>query len=161
MSCEHADYVLEHSLQRGSCRFVLFTIALFSDQNGEWTTNQATLQRLARLGRRRIQQILRRLAESGELAVVSHFGRGKLSTYRLLVGEERSSSLPYVSPSPLGEGPGVRVPPLPVEGGAMGEGAGGEGPSEIGFGKMDGTTSLQPSDRYITSNERLTTNLPN
>lgn len=101
MSCEHADYVLEHSLQRGSCRFVLFIIALFSDQNGEWTIDQATLQRLARLGRRRIQQILRKLAESGELAVVSHFGRGKLSTYRLLVGEEGPSSLPYVFPSPL------------------------------------------------------------
>lgn len=143
MSCEHADYVLEHSRQRGSCRLVLFTIALFSDQNGEWTTNQATLQRLARLGRRRIQQILRKLAKSGELAVVSHFGRGKLSTYRLLVGEEHSSSLPCVSPSPLGEGPGVRVPP------------------EIGFGKMDYTTSSPTSDLYTSSNERLTTNLPN
>ena len=131
MSCEHADYVLEHSLQRGSCRFVLFTIALFSDQNGEWTTDQATLQRLARLGRRRIQQILRKLAESGELAVVSHFGRGKLSTYRLLVGEEE--------PQPAAQ----------------------QRPPEIGFGKMDGTTSPRPSDRYTSSNERLTTNLPN
>ena len=132
MSCEHADYVLEHSLQRGSCRFVLFTIALFSDQNGEWTTDQASLQRLARLGRRRIQQILRKLAESGELAVVSHFGRGKLSTYRLLLGEEE------------------KVPP-----------AAQHRPPEIGFGKMDGTTSARPSDLYISSNERLTTNLPN
>jgi hypothetical protein len=130
MSCEHADYVLEHSLQRGSCRFVLFTIALFFDQNGEWTIDQATLQRLARLGRRRIQQILRKLAKSGELAVVSHFGRGKLSTYRLLVGEEE-------------------VPTAQQR------------PPEIGFGKMDGTTYPQPSGRYISSNERLTTNLPN
>ena len=91
MSCEHIDYVLEHSRQRGSCLLVLVIIAFYSDQNGEWTTDQATLQRLARLGRRRIQQILRKLAKSGELAVVSHFGRGKLSTYRLLVGEECSS----------------------------------------------------------------------
>lgn len=130
MSCEHADYVLEHSLQRGSCRFVLFTIALFSDQNGEWTTDQATLQRLARLGRRRIQQILRKLAKSGELAVISHFGRGKLSTYRLLVEEEEA---PAAQPSP----------------------------TEIGFGKMDYTTSPRPTDRYISSNERLTASLPN
>jgi len=131
MSCEHADYVLEHSLQRGSCRFVLFTIALFSDQNGEWTTDQATLQRLARLGRRRIQQILRKLAKSGELAVVSHFGRGKLSTYRLLVGKEET-------------------PP-----------AAQQRPPENGFGKMDYPTYPQPSDRYISSNERLTKHLPN
>jgi hypothetical protein len=103
MSCEHADYVLAHSLQRGSCRLVLFTIALFSDQNGEWTTDQATLQRLARLGRRRIQQILRKLAASGELAVVSHFGRGKLSTYRLLVGEEEALAA-QPSPSKIGFG---------------------------------------------------------
>jgi len=126
MSCEHIDHVLEHSRQRGSCRLVLVIVAFYSDQNGEWTIDQATLQRLARLGRRRIQQILRRLAEAGELAVVSHFGRGKLSTYRLLVGEERSSQS-----------------------------------AQHGFGKMDYTTHHEPSDRYISSNERLTTNLPN
>lgn len=91
MSCEHIDRVLDHSRQRGSCLLVLIIIAVYSDQNGEWVIDQATLQRLARLGRRRIQQILKKLAEAGELAVVSHFGRGKLSTYHLLVGEERFS----------------------------------------------------------------------
>ncbi len=91
MSCERIDRVLEHSRQRGSCLLVLVIIAFYSDQNGEWIIDQATLQRLARLGRRRIQQILRRLAEAGELAVVSHFGRGKLSTYRLLVGEKEEA----------------------------------------------------------------------
>jgi hypothetical protein len=63
--------------------------------------------------------------------VVSHFGRGKLSTYRLLVGEEEA-------------------PP-----------AAQQRPPEIGFGKMDGTTSPRPSGRYLSSNERLTTDLPN
>lgn len=132
MSCEHVDHVLEHSLQRGSCRLVLVIIAVYSDQNGEWTIDQATLQRLARLGRRRIQQILKKLSEAGELAVVSHFGRGKLSTYRLLLGEEEKVPLAAQHRTP-----------------------------EIGFGKMDGTTSARPSDLYIHSNERLTTNLPN
>ena len=130
MSCEHIDYVLEHSRQRGSCRLVLVIIAFYSDQNAEWTTDQATLQRLARLGRRRIQQILRKLAESGELAVVSHFGRGKLSTYRLLVGEEAAPAAQQIPP-------------------------------EDGFGKMVYTTSPRPSDLYVSSNDRLTTNLPN
>lgn len=130
MSCEHIDHVLEHSCQKGSCLLVLVIIAFYSDQNGEWTIDQATLQRLARLGGRRIQQILRRLAEAGELAVVSHFGRGKLSTYRLLVEEE--------------------APP-----------AAQQRPPESRFGKMDYTVYPQPSDRYISSNERLTKNLPN
>jgi len=61
-------------------------VAYFSDQRGEWTIDQATLRRRARLGRSRIKQILKDLVACGELAVVSHHGRARLSTYRLLIG---------------------------------------------------------------------------
>jgi hypothetical protein len=72
-------------------------IASYSDPNGEWVIDQATLQRRTRLSNRYVRQILTRLSAEAELAVVSHHGRGKLSTYRLLVGPENwrpSASFP-------------------------------------------------------------------
>jgi len=96
MGLEHLAAVWEHSCQSGSGLVVLLAVASYSDQCGEWTADQATLQKRARLGRRRVQQLLDELVTAGELAVVSHHGRGKLSTYRLLVGSEKAQqSAPF------------------------------------------------------------------
>jgi hypothetical protein len=96
MGLEHLAAVWEHSRQSGSGLVVLLAVASYSDQCGEWTAEQATLQKRARLGRRRVQQILDELVASGELAVVSHHGRGMLSTYRLLVEAEKAQpSAPF------------------------------------------------------------------
>jgi hypothetical protein len=95
MSIEHLAAVWEHSRQSGSGLVVLLAVASYSDQRGEWIADQATLQKRARLGRRRVQQILDELVAAGELAVVSHHGRGKLSTYRLLAGEKAKQDAPF------------------------------------------------------------------
>jgi len=100
MAIEHQDGAWEHSRQSGSGLVVLLAVARFSDQRGEWTVDQATLQKRTRLGRRRVQQVLGELVAAGELAVVSHHGRGKLSTYRLLVGVEKAKQ----SAAPFQEG---------------------------------------------------------
>jgi hypothetical protein len=84
MSLEHVTAVLDHSTQRGPRLVTLLAVAFNCDQRGEWTTDQATLRREARVGRTRIKQILKDLVACGELFVVSHHGRGRLSTYRLL-----------------------------------------------------------------------------
>ncbi len=93
MALDHLTAVLEHSAQRGARLIVLLIVAFYSDPRGEWTVDQATLQRRARLGRRRVQQILDELEAAGELAVVSHHGRGKLSTFRLLVEAEKTKQI--------------------------------------------------------------------
>ncbi|HEX3129868.1 MAG TPA: helix-turn-helix domain-containing protein [Thermoanaerobaculia bacterium] len=87
MSLEHLAAVWEHSRQSGSGLIVLLAIASYSDQRGEWVVDQATLQKRARLGRRRVQQLLDELIAAGELAVTPGDGRGHLSTYRLTVGK--------------------------------------------------------------------------
>ena len=97
MGFEHIDVVWEHSRQSGANLLVLLAIASYSDHNGEWVVDQGTLQRRTRLSNRYVRQILARLVAEAELAVVSHHGRGKLSTYRLLVGQEnwrQSASFP-------------------------------------------------------------------
>jgi hypothetical protein len=88
MGIEHIAAVWEHSRQSGSGLVVLLAVSSYSDHNGEWVIDQATLERRTRLGNRRVRQILAELVAEGELAVISHHGRGKLSTYRLLVGQE-------------------------------------------------------------------------
>jgi hypothetical protein len=88
MGLEQLTAVWEHSRQSGADLLVLLAIASYSDPNGEWVIDQATLQRRTRLSNRYVRQILTRLSAEAELAVVSHHGRGKLSTYRLLVGQE-------------------------------------------------------------------------
>jgi hypothetical protein len=88
MGIEHLAAVWEHSRQSGSNLVVLLAVASYSDHNGEWIIDQATLERRSRLSNRRVRQILTELVAAGELAVVSHHGRGKLSAYRLLFGQE-------------------------------------------------------------------------
>ena len=90
MGLEHLTAVLDHSRQGGSRLVVLMVVASYSDQRGEWIVDQATLQKRARLGRRRVQQVLDELVAAGELAVVPGDGRGHHSTYRLTVGAERA-----------------------------------------------------------------------
>jgi hypothetical protein len=91
MSVEHVPAVYEHAGRGGSHLVILLTIAFYSDRHGAWTTDQATLQQRARLGRRHVKQILDDLVAAGELAVASHHGRGKHSTYRLLISSENVS----------------------------------------------------------------------
>ena len=88
MGLEHLDAVWQCSRQSGSHLIVLLAVASHSDPDGVWVSDQATLQGCARLTNRRVRQILTELVADGELAVVSHHGRGKLSIYRLLVGKE-------------------------------------------------------------------------
>jgi hypothetical protein len=96
LGIEHLAAVLDHSRKGGSCLVVLLVVASYSDQHGEWVADQATLQRRARLGRRRVQQILDELVAAGELAVVPGDGRGHRSTYRLTIGPERAKqSAPF------------------------------------------------------------------
>lgn len=89
MAHEHATAVFAHSRHEGSQLFVLVAIAHHADAHGEWRTDQLTLQRAVRLSVRRVQRILVALVASGELSLVSHHGRGKLSTFRILVGAEK------------------------------------------------------------------------
>ncbi len=90
MGIEHLAAVWDHSNQSGSSLVVLLAVASYSDQRGEWIADQATLQRRARLSRRRVQQILDELVTAGELVVVPGDGRGHHSTYRLTIGAERA-----------------------------------------------------------------------
>jgi hypothetical protein len=88
MAEQHVTAVFEHARKGGSHFVVLVTIAKFSDPSGAWVADQGSLQRWAHLGRRRVQQVLDDLVASGEIAVDSHHGRGRLSTYRLLLGSK-------------------------------------------------------------------------
>jgi hypothetical protein len=115
---EHVDAVLARSRQEGSNRFLLVVIAHHADANGEWRTDQLTLQREVRLSLRRVQRILVALVASGELSLVSHHGRGKLSTFRIQVGEKPGAHAMF-PPEKLGAeadfstrkpGPGARFP---------------------------------------------------
>lgn len=91
MSLEHVVAVWKYSRQSGSGLLVLLAVASHSDHRGEWTTDQATLQKCTRLGRRRVQQILDKLVTAGELVVVPGNGRGHRSTFRLTLGEKSAT----------------------------------------------------------------------
>lgn len=93
MSMEHVTAVLDHSIQRGPRLVTLLAVAFNCDQRGVWTAGQATLRREARVGRTRIKQILKDLVACGELSAVSRHGRGRLSTYRLLIGPGTANPL--------------------------------------------------------------------
>lgn len=95
---EHVDAVLAGSRHEGSQLFVLVVIAHHVDDHGEWRIDQLTLQREVRLSRRRVQRILVALVASGELSLASHHGRGKLSTFRLQVGEKAAPKPPISEP---------------------------------------------------------------
>jgi hypothetical protein len=90
---EHVTFLLDHSTQRGPRLVTLLAVAFNCEQRGEWTTDQATLRKEARVGRTRIKQILKDLVACGELSAVSHHGRGRLSMYRLLIGPGTANPL--------------------------------------------------------------------
>jgi hypothetical protein len=85
LGIEHLSAVFDHAGRGGSHLVILLVVASYSDQRGEWIADQATLQKRARLGRRRVQQLLDDLVAAGELAVLSGDGRGKCSTFRLTI----------------------------------------------------------------------------
>jgi len=89
---EHVDAVLDCSRHEGTHRLLLVVIAHHANPRGEWHIDQPTLQRKTLLSRRQIQRLLADLVASGELAMTSHHGRGKLSTFRLLVGEKEKAA---------------------------------------------------------------------
>ena len=95
---EHVVAVLDCSSRGGTHLLLLLVIAHHADSQGEWHINQPTLQRQVRLSRRRVQEILEDLVASGELSVASHHGRGRLSTYRLQVGEKVQPAAPFPEP---------------------------------------------------------------
>jgi hypothetical protein len=100
---EQAMAVYDCSRREGSHLFLLVTIALHADQDGAWRTDQPTLQRKVRLSRRRVQEILDDLVASGELAVASQRGRGRLSTYRVQVGEKVRPTAHFPEPPEVPE----------------------------------------------------------
>jgi len=97
---EHVAAVLARSRQEGSQLFVLVVIAHYADAHGEWRTDQPTLQREVRLSLRRVQRILVALVASGELSLASHHGRGKLTTFRIQVGEKPGAEADFVPEKP-------------------------------------------------------------
>lgn len=104
MGIEHLAAVWETSRQNGSNLVVLLAVASYSDHNGEWVIDQATLQRRARLSRRRVQQILEDLITAGELAVKPGDGRGHPSSYRLLIAPPDQERAQQSAPFPAGKG---------------------------------------------------------
>lgn len=107
MSPEHLTAVLDHTSRGGSHLLLLLVIAIHADEREEWVADQPTLQRRARLSRRRVQQILAELIAAGELAVIPGDGRGHRSTYRLLVGPEKAHPS-----APFGEAPSAFFTPI-------------------------------------------------
>ena len=91
MGHEHVATVFDHSRQAGSNLVILLAVASHADHQGEWVADQPTLQQRARLSRRHLQKVLGDLVHAGELAITSHHGRGRRSTYRLLVGPTNAS----------------------------------------------------------------------
>jgi hypothetical protein len=78
---------------------ILLAIAHHSDQHGEWITDQATLQKHARLSRRHVQKLLEDLVAAGDLAIVPGDGRGNRSTFRLTLGTPTERALPTAQKS--------------------------------------------------------------
>ena len=98
MGHEQLTALLEHTKQSGSHLVILMVIALYSDPDGEWTVDQATLQKRARLSPRRTREVLAELIAQGELAVAPGDGRGKLSKFRLLLDPEKGAVDRHLSP---------------------------------------------------------------
>lgn len=66
---------------------LLLAVASHCDDAGEWRASLATLQRLSRLQRRRVQQVVDELIADGELQAETGNGRGNDSLYRLAAGK--------------------------------------------------------------------------
>lgn len=78
--------VWEHSKHGGGTLLVLLALADYANDNGVCWPDVATLAVKARLTDRQVSNVLNDLIKDGDLAVVPGRGRGKHSTYAVLVG---------------------------------------------------------------------------
>lgn len=76
MSAEAVTVVLHHSRAEGTAKLVLWGIANHHSDAGAWPSI-ATLAKYAAVSERRVQQIIRDLAELGEIAIDEQGGLGQ------------------------------------------------------------------------------------
>jgi hypothetical protein len=86
MSAEAVTVVLHHSQSEGTAKLVLWGIANHHSDQGAWPSI-ATLAKYANIKERRVQQIIRELASSGEIAIEEQggFGQQQYKTNRYLI----------------------------------------------------------------------------
>lgn len=88
MSAEAVTVVLHHSKAEGTAKLVLWGIANHHSDAGAWPSI-ATLAKYANVKERRVQQIIRELAELGEIAIDEQGGLGqgqyKTNRYHILI----------------------------------------------------------------------------
>jgi hypothetical protein len=86
MSAEAVTVVLHHSKAKGTAKLVLWGIANHHSDQGAWPSI-ATLARYANIEERRVQQIIRDLAEQGEIAIEEQggFGQRQYKTNRYFI----------------------------------------------------------------------------
>jgi hypothetical protein len=88
MSAEAVTVVLHHSKAEGTAKLVLWGIANHHSDAGAWPSI-ATLAKYASVKERRVQQIIRELAELGEIAIAEQGGLGqgqyKTNRYHILI----------------------------------------------------------------------------
>lgn len=75
MSAEAVTVVLHHSKAEGTAKLVLWGIANHHSDQGAWPSI-ATLAKYANIKERRVQQIIRQLADDGEIAIQEQGGYG-------------------------------------------------------------------------------------
>lgn len=86
MSAEAVTVVLHHSQAEGTAKLVLWGIANHHSDQGAWPSI-ATLAKYANIKERRVQQIIRELAASGEIAIEEQggYGQQQYKTNRYLI----------------------------------------------------------------------------
>jgi hypothetical protein len=88
MSAEAVTVVLHHSRAEGTAKLVLWGIANHHSDAGAWPSI-STLAKYAAVSERRVQQILRELAQIGEIAIQEQGGLGqgqyKTNRYHILI----------------------------------------------------------------------------
>jgi hypothetical protein len=88
MSIEATTAVLHHSQAEGTAKLVMWGIANHHSDNGAWPSI-ATLAKYAKVTERRVQQIIRELADMGEIEIDEQGGFGeqqyKTNRYWILV----------------------------------------------------------------------------
>jgi len=78
--------VWEHSRHKGSELLLLLAIADFADDDGRAYPSIARLATKTRLSKRNVQLVLRRLEESGELAIEQGAGPNGVNVYTVCTG---------------------------------------------------------------------------
>jgi hypothetical protein len=87
MSAEATTAVLHHSKSEGSAKLVMWGIANHHSDSGAWPAI-ATLAKYASVSERRVQQIIRHLADMGEIRIEEQGGFGthyKTNRYWILI----------------------------------------------------------------------------